>query len=54
LSKQFGQQICDCIQTINFRLRNRCRSLQVTFDTNQLEQGDEEEEEKKELDSQRL
>jgi len=37
LSKQIDQQISACIQTISFRLHNRCRSLQVTFDTNQLE-----------------
>ncbi len=53
MSQQFGQQICDCIQTINIRLHNRCRSLQTTFDTNQLEK-EEEEEEKRELDSKRL
>jgi hypothetical protein len=41
-SKQFGQQICACIQMISFRLHKRHRSTQVTFDTNQLEEKEKE------------
>lgn len=52
MSKQFGQQMWTCMSTISFRLRNRCRSSEVTFNTNQLgkKEREREGERKKEND----